>query len=69
MGITYYCPNRLPAPGAIPDNAITIVRYTERRYCPVIDRMVWGAVTYPFDLTFDEAERYELIREPRENEP
>lgn len=67
--VTYYCTKRPPAPLAIPDNAIMIVRYPERRYSPVIDRMVWGAVTYQRELTFDEVELYALTREPRENEP
>ncbi len=64
----YYCPMRPPVPGAIPKGAVEVRSYSERRYIPSIDRMVWGRVDYAEELSFDEVSDYELIREPREIE-
>ncbi len=64
----YYCPMRPPAPGAIPKGAVEVKSYEERHYSPTVDRMVWGWADYPLELSYDEVDEYELIREPREIE-
>lgn len=70
MSVTYYCAQRPPAPGAIPAGGlIEAGDFGGRRYISAIDRMAWGCARYNRELTFDEVEQYELIREPREEEP
>lgn len=70
MSVTYYCPNRPPAPGAVPAIGLTEAEdFGGRRYIFAIDRMAWGCVRYTRELTFDEVEQYELIKEPRDEEP
>lgn len=69
MNVKYYCTQRPPAPGAVPAGGLIETEdYGERRYIPDIDRMAWGAVVYDRELAPWEIMRYELTREPREDE-
>ena len=67
----YYCIMRPPLISNIPNekNLIDCMEFEERRYVPEIDRMAWGWVEYEHELTFCEVYDYELIMQPRENEP
>lgn len=65
---TYYCPQRPPAPGAIPDEGlVSIVAFEERQYNQALNRMVWGRATYNRPLTNRELFDYELIKEPMDD--
>ena len=63
----YYCIMRPPMLGGIPHGGLWEVQvFSERRYNPEIDRMVWGWVEYERELTLQEVADYELIMHPRE---
>ena len=65
----YFCTQRPPAPGVVPaDGLIAAEDYGKRSYVAAIDRMAWGSVVYSRELASWEIMRYELTREPREEE-
>lgn len=61
----YYSAERPVAPGSFPkpnDNKVKeIENFTDKKYCPEIERDAWGYIEYEKPLSAEDAEQYELI--------
>ncbi len=63
----YYLPQRPPAPGACPPDALSTVALAYRTWHEDICQEVWGWVCYARPLTDAEVDEYELL--PDEDNP
>ena len=57
----YYCLYRPPMLGTVPRGMFNWEDYTDRRYCPQIERYAWGYVEYEKPLTKAQIQNYELF--------
>ena len=63
----YFSIHRPVAPGTFPraEKVVDIVNFDSRVYCEEIGREAWGYIVYRNPITEEDASRYELVREEK----